>query len=148
MKISTKGIYGLKAMIDLALNSNNDYITLKSISERENISERYLEQIFSTLRKAELVKSIKGAQGGYALVESSFKTTVGDILRVLEGQLLVVDEELKDGDSISKMDYLMVNNVWKKINHSINTVVDSITLEDLTVEYKKLNDVSDYMYYI
>lgn len=148
MKISTKGTYGLQAMLDLALNSNNEYITLKSISERQNISERYLEQIFSMLRKGELVKSIKGAQGGYTLGANSLKITVGDILRVLEGQLILVDEDLKEGDSISKTNYCLISNVWNKLNESINTVADSITLEDLVNEYRKLDNKSNFMYYI
>ncbi|HEY5563754.1 MAG TPA: Rrf2 family transcriptional regulator [Clostridiaceae bacterium] len=147
MKISTKGTYGLKAMVDLALNSNNDYITLKSISERQDISERYLEQIFSMLRKAELVKSIKGAQGGYTLGAKGLDTTVGEILRTLEGALLVSEESV-DHNKVSKIDYCVSENIWKKLNHGINEMVDSINLEKLVFEYKKLNDNIKDMYYI
>jgi Rrf2 family protein len=85
MKISTKGIYGLKALVDLGINSVNESVTLKSISERQKISESYLEQIFSTLSKKGIVKSRKGAQGGYTLGDSAANITVGDILRALEG---------------------------------------------------------------
>ena len=77
MKISTKGRYGLRAMLDLALNSKMGHVSLYSIAERQGISESYLEHMFSTLRKAELVKSIKGAQGGYTLAYSPSKIKIG-----------------------------------------------------------------------
>lgn len=145
MKISTKGRYGLKAMIDLALYSTSENtITLKSISERQNVSERYLEQIFSSLRKNDLVKSIKGPQGGYMLSREAKDTTVGNILRALEGDIHIVstDEEIN-----SKIDKCIKDNLWNKINGSIDKIVDSVTLEDLVLEYKKI-DSEEYMYYI
>ncbi|MCX7923569.1 MAG: Rrf2 family transcriptional regulator [Clostridia bacterium] len=148
MKISTKGRYGLRAMVDLAANSAGDHVSLNSIAERQNISENYLEQVFSTLRKAGLVKSIKGAQGGYTLSNSPSNITVGDILRVLEGNLLIVDGA---GDDISlgnSVEYCITTNVWSKINDSINSIIDSISLEDLVTEYKKLKGSSSLMYYI
>lgn len=102
MKISTKGRYGLKAMIDVAVYSSSENVTLKSISERENISEKYLEQIFSALRKNGLVNSKKGAQGGYSLSDSMSKITAGDILRALEGSLNVVHGEEIEDDLMEK----------------------------------------------
>ena len=93
MKVSTKGRYGLRAMIDLALYSQNDQVPLVSIAERQDISKSYLEQVFSTLRKAGLVTSIKGAQGGYVLASDPEDITVGMILRALEGDLSVVPYE-------------------------------------------------------
>jgi len=145
MKISTKGRYGLKAMIDLAINAVNDSVTLKSISERQKISEGYLEQIFASLRKKGLIQGRKGSQGGYILGYSPSDISVGDILRALEGDLNVVDpSELKNED---RMEQCVNYNVWSKINDSINDIVDSITLEDLVMKYNKLaNDV--FMYYI
>ncbi|SMC25931.1 transcriptional regulator, BadM/Rrf2 family [Clostridium acidisoli DSM 12555] len=144
MKISTKGRYGLKAMIDLALNSVNDSVTLKSISERQNISEGYLEQIFASLRKKGIIQGKKGSQGGYILGNSASDIYVGDILRALEGDLSVVDA---DENSEDRMDQCVNYNVWNKINKSINDIVDSITLEDLVMKYNTLaNDV--FMYYI
>jgi Rrf2 family cysteine metabolism transcriptional repressor len=144
MKISTKGRYGLKAMIDLAINSVNDSVTLKSISERQNISEGYLEQIFASLRKKGLIQGKKGSQGGYILGNSASDIFVGDILRALEGDLSVVDA---DESSENIMDQCVNYNVWNKINTSINDIVDSITLEDLVMKYNTLaNDV--FMYYI
>lgn len=144
MKISTKGRYGLKAMIDIAVYSLSENVTLKSVSERENISEKYLEQIFSALRKNGLVNSKKGAQGGYTLSDSMSKITVGDILRALEGDLLVVQEEETEKDI---MDRCIQKNLWDKLNNSINSIVDSITLEDLVYEYNIERD-PEYIYYI
>ncbi|KOA18400.1 HTH-type transcriptional regulator CymR [Clostridium homopropionicum DSM 5847] len=145
MKISTKGRYGLKAMIDLALYSDSENsITLKSISERQDVSERYLEQIFSALRKNDLVKSIKGPQGGYMLSEEASKITVGKILRALEGDISIVSLE-EDGNN--KIDRCIRENVWTKINEAIDEIVDSITLEDLVWEYNKIGSEA-YMYYI
>lgn len=146
MKISTKGIYGLKAMVDLAIysNNNNTSVTIKSICERQNISERYLEQIFSILRKGHLVKSIKGPQGGYVLSKDRKEITIGDILRVLEGELHIVSiEEIGD----NKLDKCISKNVWNRINNCVDEIVDSITLEDLVWEYNNFSD-SGYMYYI
>lgn len=145
MKISTKGRYGLKAMIDLALNSVNDSVTLKSISERQSISEGYLEQIFASLRKKGIIQGKKGSQGGYILGESPNDITVGDILRALEGELNLVEfDKTKNEDRVEQcINY----NVWSKLNKSINDIVDSITLEDLVMKYNTLaNDV--FMYYI
>ncbi|MEW9093823.1 MAG: Rrf2 family transcriptional regulator [Clostridiaceae bacterium] len=145
MKISTKGRYGLKAMMDIAIYTSYESIALKSISERQNISEKYLEQIFSALRKNGLVISKKGAQGGYSLAKHPSKITVGDILRVLEGDLDVVDweESMKD-DILEKCIY---DNIWKKLNISIASIVDLITLEDLVEQYNKSKGI-EYMYYI
>lgn len=145
MKISTKGRYGLKAMIDLALYSDSENsITLKSISERQGVSERYLEQIFSALRKNDLVKSIKGPQGGYMLSDEASKITVGKILRALEGDISIVSLEEEDNN---KIDRCIRENVWTKINQAIDEIVDSITLEDLVWEYNKIGSEA-YMFYI
>ncbi|ACA54761.1 RrF2 family transcriptional regulator [Clostridium botulinum] len=145
MKISTKGKYGIKAIIDLAINSTEEAVTLKSISERQNISEGYLEQIFSLLRKNNLIKGIKGAQGGYILEKDSAHITAGEILRALEGDLSVV--ELNDDYLNNRMEKSIKTNLWDRINESIERVVDSITLEDLVEAYKK-SDSQNIMYYI
>lgn len=145
MKISTKGIYGLKAVLDLTINSSKETTTIKSISERQNISESYLEQIFSILSKKGIIKSKKGSQGGYFLGERGEETTVGDILRALEGDLSVVSKDKQNEEG--KLDLLMWIKVWEKMNTSIDTVVDNITLKFLSEEYKKINGESG-MYYI
>jgi len=135
-------------MADLAINRNGEHIALNSIAGRQNVSENYLEQVFSTLRKAGLVKSVKGAQGGYMLMDKPSNITVGTVLRTLEGNLSVVDEDTDANDQARSVEYCILSNVWGKIDESIIDVVDSITLEDLVNEYKKLNGNMAMMYYI
>lgn len=148
MRISTKGRYGLRAMVDLAVYSSDTPISLNSLADRQGLSAGYLEQVFSVLRKAGLVKSIKGAQGGYILADDSSKITVGDVLRVLEGDLVVVDEIDGEGINENNIEYCIRTMVWEKMNESINEVVDSVTLKDLAVENRKLNKSWEHMYYI
>ncbi|WP_139903597.1 RrF2 family transcriptional regulator [Clostridium thermarum] len=139
MKLSTKGRYGLRSMVDIALNSNGDFIPLKQIAERQNISENYLEQVFSTLRKADLVKSVRGSQGGYALSKPASKITVGEVLRALEGELSITGDDNDEPGFEKNIEDCIKIAVWQEVNKSINAVVDSITLEDLVEQYKKLN---------
>jgi Rrf2 family cysteine metabolism transcriptional repressor len=148
MKISTKGRYGLRAMVDIAVNSMGDFIPLKLIAERENISENYLEQVFSILRKSDLVKSIRGSQGGYALSKDPSKITVGEVLRALEGELTITgdDPELLQGGKT--IEATINSAVWQCVNNSINSVVDSITLENLVDEYKKQSGEYNYDFVI
>jgi Rrf2 family protein len=131
MKISTKGRYALRLMLDLALHNTGEPISLKDIAKRENISDKYLEQIISVLNKAGYVQSIRGAQGGYLLKKNPEEYTVGMILRLTEGSLAPVscveDESTvcdKEGDCVTVM-------IWKKMNEAINDVVDHITLADM-----------------
>ena len=149
MKLSTKGRYGLRAMLDLAINSSGEHVSLYSVAERQNISINYLEQVFSILRKAGLVKSVKGAQGGYILTVHPSSTTVGTILRALEGELALVGEETVGSASTGRTitDCIKLH-VWDKMNESLNQVVDSISLEDLVNEYKKMNGEETAMYFI
>ncbi|MCB2362511.1 RrF2 family transcriptional regulator [Clostridium estertheticum] len=139
MNISTKGRYGLRAMVDIAVHSFGEYIPLKIIAERQVISENYLEQVFSILRKAKLVKSARGSQGGYTLAKEASKITVGEVLRILEGDLGITEDE--DGNlGTDKTIKICINTiVWEKVNEKINTVMDSVTLQDIVEKYKNLN---------
>lgn len=128
MKLSTKGRYGLRAMFDLATNFNKEYISLNSISMRQDISIRYLEQVFSLLKKANLVKSTKGFQGGYKIIKDTSEITVGEILRALEGNISLVELEYEKKDLISKS---INKQVWTNLNNRVNGIIDSITLEDI-----------------
>lgn len=149
MKLSTKGRYGVKAMLDLALNASEGHIALKNIAERQNISEHYLEQLIATLRKAGLVKSIRGAQGGYTLAQPPSQITIGEILRALEGSLAPVDCVIEDEPyECEDATCCVTKNIWIKVRDKINEVVDSITLQDLVEDYKQLNSTHSYMYYI
>lgn len=149
MKLSTKGRYGLRAMIDLAVHSNGEHVALNSIAERQEISMNYLEQVFSVLRKTGYVKSVKGAQGGYILAESPVNIKIGSILRALEGSLSVVDEgEEYSGVGETNIRHCIRVNVWDKMNTALNLLVDSLTLEDLAEDYRKRNGIEFTMYYI
>lgn len=148
MKISTKGRYGLKAMMDLSIYSLGEPVNLKSIAERQNVSEKYLEHIFSALRKAGLIKSLKGTQGGYMLAHSAAEITVGKVIRALEGDLAIADRASEDEGDADILEQCINQNVYDKIDQSINRMLDGITLEDLHQEYNKMNTHTDYMFYI
>ncbi len=142
MKISTKGRYALRLMLDLALNNTGEYITIKSIAARQNISDKYLEQIIALLNKAGYVKSVRGSQGGYRLVKEPSEYTVGMILRLTEGSLTPIDC-LEDGDCDRYLD-CVTREVWKELYDAICNVVDHRTLQDLVDRQQKLmqNDYS------
>lgn len=148
MRMSTKGRYGLRAMLDLAVNSKGGPVAIKDVAERQDLSSNYMEQIFSTLRKSGLVKSIKGAQGGYILAHDPSKLIVGDILRALEGDMNILDEDTQQTEIPDNMETFLKISVWSKINECINSVIDSITLEDLIVQFKKICSQEEFMYYI
>lgn len=142
MKLSTKGRYGLKAMFDLAQHYGDEPISLTLISERQNISVNYLEQLIAPLRKAGLVKSIRGAQGGYMLSKPPEEITVGEILMLLEGTLAPTDcvTGLSD-DECTNAGYCVTRIIYEKIKKSIDEVVFSITLKDMVEDQKQLSTV-------
>ncbi len=130
MKITTKGRYGLRAMIELAENQGSQAVSLKEISQRQNISEQYLEQLFVSLRKNGLVRSVRGAYGGYLLNRSPQEIPVGDILKALENSVAPV--ECLTEESECKMEAeCSAHGFWKKLNESLNDVLYNTTLEDL-----------------
>jgi len=135
MKISTKGRYALRMMLDLALNNTGEYIKIKNISERQEISEKYLEQIVTILSRAGYVKSVRGAQGGYKLAKAPEEYTVGMILRLTEGSLAPV-VCLDDTTECNRIDDCVTIEVWKQLDKAIKNVVDNITLADL-LEWQK-----------
>lgn len=131
MKISTKGRYALRFMIDLAQNNTGIPVSLKDIAVRQGISDKYLEQIISILNKAGFVKSIRGAQGGYLLRKRPEEYTVGMILRLTEGSLAPVSCVEDKTISCERQTACSTAVLWKKINNAINEVVDNTTLQDL-----------------
>lgn len=140
MKLSTKGRYGLRALIDLAQYSEDAPVSITSISDRQNISERYLEQLMSMLKKGGLVKSVRGANGGYVLARDAADISVGDILRALEGSLdAVACSGLHPEEGCEAADSCVTKYVWQKINESINQTVDEMKLDLLVEESKKKN---------
>lgn len=138
MKLSTKGRYGLRAVLDIALNSNNEAVALSTIAERQSISISYLEQLIAKLKKAGIVSSTRGAKGGYILSKDPSIISVGEILRALEGNLDPVDcAEIVGGDSTcNASDVCVTKYVWKRISDSINNAVDTLMLSDLVAESK------------
>ncbi len=131
MKISTRGRYALRMMIDLAASDNDEFITIKSIAARQEISEKYLEQIITVLSRAGFVKSARGAQGGYKLARPAQEYTVGMILRAIEGSLVPVKCMEDDPNECSRRDQCVTLDVWKRIDEAVSSVVDSITLDQL-----------------
>lgn len=137
MKLSTKGRYGLRAMVDLGIYSECEPVSISSIAARQQISDRYLEQLFGKLKKAGLVSSSRGAQGGYQLARRPEEISAGDILRVLEGDLMSVacagDSEAHE---CSASDYCVTRYVWQKVHEGIITAVDGLSLAELIQQSK------------
>lgn len=131
MKISTKGRYALRLMLDLALNDTGEPVRIKDISARQDLSDKYLEQIVSVLNKAGFVKSIRGPQGGYRLSKPPKQYTVGSILRLTEGSLVPVSCLEDDPNECPRQEQCATLVLWKKLNDAISDVVDTITLADL-----------------
>ena len=131
MRISTKGRYALRLMLDLATNCCGDPIRLKDVAKRQEISEKYLEQIISVLNKAGFVRSIRGPQGGYVLTRRPEEYTVGMILRLTEGSMAPVDCVDEELGHCPKMTECATSVVWKRLNDAISDVIDNITLQDL-----------------
>lgn len=131
MKISTKGRYALRLLIDLAVYDTGEPVSIKDIARRQEISEKYLEQIISILNKAGYVRSIRGAQGGYLLKKDPKTCTVGDVLRLTEGDLAPVSCVGENSTECDRRMGCVTVRIWEKINDAINGVVDNITLADL-----------------
>lgn len=134
VKISTKGRYGLRLMFDLALHYGKGMTPLKEIAKRQEISDKYLEQIIMQLNRAGLVRSVRGSQGGYSLREAPDKILVGDVLRAVEGSLAPV-ECLDEPGSCPNADLCVTVTVWRKVREAIESVVDHMTLQDLVDDY-------------
>ena len=131
MKISTKGRYALRLMLDLASNDSGTPIRLKDVAKRQGISEKYLEQIISILNKAGFVRSVRGPQGGYTLSRTPADSTVGMILRLTEGSLCPVDCAAEENGSCDREDTCVTRMLWKKLDDAISSVVDHVSLEEL-----------------
>lgn len=140
MKLSTKGRYGLRAMIDMARYSESEPVSIGSIAARQDISERYLEQLMAMMKKAGLVKSIRGAGGGYVLAKDMKEISVGDVLRALEGSLEPVKcAAFYSDEGCIASDGCVTKYVWQRINDSINEAVDEMKLYELVQESRQIN---------
>ena len=140
MKLSTKGRYGLRALIDLALYSEEEAVSLQSIAGRQNISVSYLEQLVRKLKKEGLVTSVRGAQGGYKLAKPAQEISVGELLRALEGSINAVSCGEGENVHCQGEDLCVTRYVWQRINASIQETVDSIMLDQLVEESRRVRD--------
>lgn len=131
MKISTKGRYALRMMLDLAMNEKEEPIRIKEIALRQEISDKYLEQIISILAKAGYVKSLRGPQGGYRLSKPAAEYTVGSILRLTEGNLSPVACLEDEVNMCERKEDCITLLLWQKMDEAIKGVVDTVTLQDL-----------------
>lgn len=131
MRISTKGQNAIKLMLDLATYSHGEPVRLKDIAGRQNISEKYLEQIAAMLHRAVLVKGIRGKHGGYMLNYPPAEYTVGCILKAVEGELSPADCVGKNGNQCENRDICVRFRLWEKLDTAINNVLEGITLADM-----------------
>lgn len=136
MRVSTRGRYGLRAMLDLAMNEGDGPVPLSDISGREEISLYYLEQLFNKLKKAGLVTSKPGAGGGYTLAKPARKITVGDVIRCVEGPIAPVlcAVEGDGGKYCSRSDDCITRVLWKRLGEKIGDFLDSVTIDELCGE--------------
>lgn len=141
MKVSTKGRYALRLMLDLAMNGEEgNVIRIKDIAERQQISDKYLEQIISVLNKAGYVRSVRGPQGGYTLKKKPEEYTVGMILRLTEGSLAPVPCVEEEELFCEREKQCATVEVWKRLNDAVNNVLDNMTLADLVeIQKEKMN---------
>ena len=131
MKISTKGRYALRMLLDLAEHKNDGYIALKEIAERQGISKKYLEQIVPLLNKSDILQTNRGFQGGYMLAKTPDKYTIGDILRITEGSISPVACLDQNPNQCERSEHCMTLDVWKGLNKVIIDYLDGITLQDI-----------------
>ena len=144
MRISTKGRYALRMLIDLAEHQNRGFVALKDIADRQNISKKYLEQIIPILNKSDILKTTRGSQGGYMLSKSPDKYTVGEILRLTEGSLAPVDCLNQDPIECDRSGECATLPVWQGLNRVINEYLDSITLQDI-LDQQRERYTNDYI---
>ena len=140
MKLSTKGRYVLRALIDLAQYGEQEAVSIQSISVRQQISDSYLEQLVRKLKKAGLVTSLRGAQGGYRLAKPAEEISVGDVLRALEGSIEAVSCQEGENPSCLGKDLCVARYVWQKVNKSIQETVDSIMISQLVEESRRIQE--------
>ena len=147
MNLSKKSRYGITALIDLALNSKEGHVSLISIAERNGISTQYLEHIFAALRRAGIIKSIKGAQGGYLLGDSSSNISVADIIEALDGTYRIEKEDTTDGNNAG-ISLAIQDSIIDKINDQLDEILQNTSLADLENHYKDYIEYNQNMYYI
>ncbi len=144
MKISTKGLYALRLLLDLAEHQQAGFVSLNEIAKRQNISKKYLEQIIPIFNKTDVLRANRGSQGGYMLAKSPDKYTVGDILRCTEVSLDPVDCAGQDPVLCDRSADCVMLPVWKGLSRVINEYLDSITLQDI-LDQQRDRYANDYV---
>ncbi len=134
MKVSTRGRYAIRIMLDISMNGDGGPVSFKDVSQRQGISIKYMEQIGSMLTRAGFLNSVRGAHGGYSLANKPSEYTIGAILRVTEGPLVPVLCLEDEGNACARKSNCMTYPLWEKLNDAINEVVDNTTLQDLIDE--------------
>jgi Rrf2 family cysteine metabolism transcriptional repressor len=146
MKISTRGRYGLRILLDLATHQNEGPVIMREISERQGITEKYLWQVINLLKSAGLVTSVRGAKGGYALAKSPSEVSVLEIISILEGPVVVVDC-VDASENCARSSSCVTREVWKQIEDNLRKTMAGITLQDL-VEKQLANDAGASFNYV
>jgi Rrf2 family protein len=136
MRLSTKGRYGARAMLDLALNFGKNPVLLRDIARRQEVSEKYLEHSISALRKAGLVRSVRGARGGYILAKSPSEIRLSKIMEVLEGSMAPVDC-VDDPQVCHRANLCVTRDIWIKMKEAIDNILKSTTLQDMVEQQKE-----------
>ncbi len=147
MRLSTKGRYGARAMLDLALNSGKGPVLLRDIAKRQEVSEKYLEHSITALRKAGLVRSIRGARGGYVLAKSPSQIRLSEIMEVLEGSMAPV-ECVDDPEVCRRAQLCVTRDIWSKMKEAIDNILESVTLQDMVEEQNKKKNSKAIVYNI
>ncbi len=148
MKLSTRSRYGLRLMVEIGAYAKDDYISIKNISINMGISESYLEQLISKLKKQQLVVSVRGSKGGYMLGRCANEISIGEILRTLEGSLAPTDcttgQQCDCKQHCGVAGKCVTKSVWERIRDGVNEVVDSIFLDELIQDYETDRKLIDY----
>jgi len=147
MKLSTKGRYAIRAMLDLAQHYGEGLVLLKDIARRQEISERYLEHLFLALKAAGLVSSVRGARGGFALTHPPADVKLIDIVRICEGQISIV-ECVTDPEYCTRSQRCATRDIWREVKEAVEGILDSLTLQDLVERQGRKEQLANNMYVI
>jgi len=140
MKLSTTCRYGVRAVVDIAMYQKDSSVSISSISKRQNISTKYLEYILNPLKKGGLLTSTRGLKGGYSLAKDASLITPGDVVRLLDPEFIIVDCMTGDhGQKCKRISSCSTQGLWKKLKEALDSVLDSVTIQDLASQQFDLN---------
>ena len=147
MKLSTRGRYGTRALLDLALQQSKEPVPLKDIAFRQNISLHYLEHLITPLTRAGIVRSTRGARGGVQLVRHPHEIKLSEVIQLLEGSISPV-ECIQNPENCPRSDLCATRDLWNDIKKAMDEILDSTTLQDLVERQKKKEQPEQSMYYV